>query len=75
VCYKHSFPLIAFANPHIVIAPLKIHLHEELTTLELVNKLRDKGQQIVIFNCSVVYIAVILYHALFAIFLENKEDQ
>ena len=47
---KCNLPFIAFANSHIVISPLKIHLREEFTTFQLVNKLRNKWQPIVILN-------------------------
>ena len=42
VCGKCSLPFIAFANSYIVVSPSKIHLREELTTFQLVNKLRNE---------------------------------
>ena len=39
---ERSLPLVAFANSYIVVPPPKIHLREEFTTFQLVNKLRNK---------------------------------
>ena len=39
---ERSLPFVAFANSYIVVPPSKIHLREEFTTFQLVNKLRNE---------------------------------
>ena len=73
--YERSFPFVAFLDLDVVIAPAKIHLCEELTTLQLVNKLREQGKWIIIFNSELIYVSVILHHVLLSILFWNKEDE
>ena len=73
--YKGGLPFISFLYSDIVVPPSKIDLHKELRSFELVDKLRDKGQRVVVPNHMFVQMPIILHHPLVTIFLGYEEDR
>ena len=70
---ESGLPFVAFFDPNIVVSLAEIHLGEQLSSLQLLGQLSDKGEWIVVLDCVFVKIVVVLYHSLLSIFLRDEE--
>ena len=73
VADERGFPLVSFLDPYVVITPLKVYLCEVLRSLELVEKLRDEQERIIVPYCVLVQVPIVLNHPLSSIFLWHEE--
>ena len=70
---KRSFPFVTFLNSYVVVSPPKVYLCEVLRSLELVDKLRDEWERVVVPYCVLVQVPVVLNHLLSSVFLRHEE--
>ena len=70
---ERGLPFVTFFNPYIIVSPPKVYLCEVLRALELVDKLRDEWEGVVVPNHVLVQIPVILHHPFSSILLQHEE--
>ena len=70
---KRSFPFVTFFDPHVVVSPPKVYLHEVLRSLELVDELRDERERVIVLYCILVQVPVVLNHPFSSVFLQHEE--
>ena len=73
VADERCFPFITFLNLYVVVFPPKVYLREVLRSLELVDKLRDEWERVVVPYCVLVQVPVILNHPLPSVLLRHEE--
>ena len=71
--YECGLPFVPFFDSDIVVSPPEINLGEVLRSLELVDKLGDEGERVVIPNHMLIQILIVLHHPLPTIFLWHEE--
>ena len=73
VADERCFPFIAFLNSYVIVTPLKVYLREVLQSLELVDKLQDEQERVIVSHCVLIEVPVVLHHLLLSVFLWHKE--
>ena len=71
--YKHGLPFVPFFDSDIVVSPPEINLGEVLRSLELVDKLRNERERVVVLNCMLIQIPIVLHHLFPTILLQYEE--
>ena len=67
------FPFVAFLVLYVVVSPLKVYLREVLQSLELVNKLQDERETVIVLHSVLIEVPIVLYHPFSPIFLRHEE--
>lgn len=70
---ESGFPLVSILDSDVIVSPLDIELHVDLSILDFVNEVGDKGKWMCIFGGVFIEISVILTGSKTAILFSNKE--
>ena len=71
---KRGFPFVTFFDPYVVVTPLKVYLCEILRSLELVDKLRDEQEWVIVSYGMLIQVPVVLNHLLSSVSLWHEEN-
>ena len=73
MAYESGLPFVPFLYTDIVVSPTEINLSEILQALELVDKLGDEQDGVVVLNHMFIQIPIILHHPFPTVLLRHEE--
>ena len=72
---KRRFPLVAFADANVVVAPADVELREVFRAFETMDEVVDEGEGVAVLSRDEVERAIVLYESQLTVLIFDEEDR